>query len=164
MGDVLLSCARQEITIFALFLFRQEGGCYFLVPGKKLHYLPFSCFGKRVGVTFLYQTRNYIICPFLVSARKGRKEADLKGAELLAPASKASPLRNPRRASPVAPENLNLDPVQAENVPIFCLKERLSRIGRAAFAEQPPPVSPYVCNLRSLRCRAVMALRDGRGT
>jgi len=63
-----------------------------------------------------------ILCPFLISARKGRKEADLKGAELIAPAIKAAPLRIPRRASPKALEHLNVNPVQAENVPIFCLK------------------------------------------
>ena len=44
----------------------------------------------------------------------------------------AAPFGNPRRASPLVPEHLNLNPVQAENVPIFCLKFTSVNIGRAA--------------------------------
>jgi len=46
----------------------------------------------------------------------------------------APPLVYPPAASPQALEHLNLDPVQAENVPIFCLKLDMEHIGRAARA------------------------------
>ena len=41
---------------------------------------------------------------------------------MLAPASKAAPLRKPRRALTMALEHLNLNPVRTKNVPIFCTK------------------------------------------
>ena len=56
---------------------------------------------------------------FLVSARKVPKEADLRGAELIAPAIKAALLRIFRPASPLPLEHLNFDPVPHKNVPIF---------------------------------------------
>ena len=39
----------------------------------------------------------------------------------------APPLGTPRRALTKVPEHLNLDPVQAKNVPIFCLKGKISK-------------------------------------
>ena len=56
-------------------------------------------------------------------------------------------------------EHLNVNPVQAENVPIFCPKLRTFHIGRAARAEPPPSARRYVSYLRSLRCWEVMAKR-----
>ena len=41
---------------------------------------------------------------------------------MIAPAIKAAPLRNPRRALSMALEHLNLNPVRTNNVPIFCPK------------------------------------------
>ena len=50
----------------------------------------------------------------------------------------AAPFGNPRRASPLVPEHLNLNPVQAENVPIFCLKASASEDGWAEIGTFPP--------------------------
>ena len=75
----------------------------------------------------------------------------------------ATPLMDPPARIESALENLNLNSVQAENVPIFCLKVRFCHIGRAAFAEQPPAVRPYVRKFWPLRCRAVMVVRVGWG-
>ena len=58
-------------------------------------------------------------CPFLVSARKGRKEADLKGAESRAPARPSRPFKKSPARIADSLEQLNLDPVSSENVPIF---------------------------------------------
>ena len=44
------------------------------------------------------------------------------------------PLVYPLAASPSALEHLNLHPVHAENVPIFCMKFDAMRFGRAARA------------------------------
>ena len=62
---------------------------------------------------------------FLLLQEKNQKK-QAKGA-LTARSSRtgAAPFGNPRHASPQALEHLNLDPVHAENDPIFCMKYRL---------------------------------------
>ena len=71
---------------------------------------------------------------FLLLQEKNQKK-QAKGA-LNARCSRtgAAPFGNPRHAPPQALEHLNIDPVQAENVPIFCLKSASVNIGRAASA------------------------------
>ena len=95
---------------------------------------------------------------FLAPARKEPKEAGAKGAVCLAHLrAKSRPLggcapkracgrsRNPSRplayppaASPQAPEHLILNPVQAENILIFCLKDGASENGWAEIGTFPP--------------------------
>ena len=62
-------------------------------------FVPFSCFGKKRAKR---------------SRHKGRCNACSR--------NHSRPLVYPPAASPWALEHLNLDPVQAENVPIFGLK------------------------------------------
>ena len=99
----------------------------------------------------IYLTIVLFILFLLLQEKNQKKQA--KGA-LNARSSRtgAAPFGNPRHASPLVPEHLNLNPVQAENVPIFCLKFGASCIGRAArvpkgisFGHEPPPTAkPYV--------------------
>ena len=74
----------------------------------------------------------------------------------------AAPFGNPRRTSPLVPEHLNLNPVQAENLPIFCLKFTSVNIAGRRERQPPPTAKPYISKLRSLRCWAVVAVRPGR--
>ena len=93
----------------------------------------------------------FYILVLLLQEKNQKKQA--KGA-LTARSSRtgAAPFGNPRRASPQALEHLNVNSVQAENVPIFCLKFGAEEIGRAArvpkgipFGHEPPPsAGPYV--------------------
>ena len=75
-------------------------------------------------------------------AQRRAKSRPLGGCALHAPAGaaaiEAAPFGNPRPASPWALEHLNLDPVQAENVPIFCLKVGASEDGWAEIGTFPP--------------------------
>ena len=75
---------------------------------------------------------------FLLLQEKNQKK-QAKGA-LNARSSRtgAAPFGNPRRASPRALEHLNLDSVQAENVPIFCLKFGFSEDEWAGIGTFPP--------------------------
>ena len=83
-----------------------------------------------------------IFAPFLFRQERCPKEADLKGAELLAPASKAAPLRKPRPALSKALEQLNLKLVPDKNVPIFAGQFSALHIGRAGRAAAPAIVGP----------------------
>ena len=78
------------------------------------------------------------LCSFLAPARKEPKEAVQRDAVSIAPAIEAAPFGNPGPASPLALEHLNLNPVQAENVPIFCLKFGASENGWAEIGTFPP--------------------------
>ena len=100
--------------------------------------------------------------PFLFRQERCPKEADLKGAELLAPASKAMnygaiatgnrpilircaehhPLRISRPALSKTLEQLNLKPVPGKNVPIFTGQFSAAHIGRAGRAAAPAIVCP----------------------
>ena len=57
--------------------------------------------------------------PFLFRQERCPKEADLRGAELIAPAIKAALLRIFRPALSTPLEHLNLKSVPSKNVPIF---------------------------------------------
>ena len=90
---------------------------------------------------------------FSCSCKKRTKRSSLKEAlYVLLPQSEPPSLRIHPAASPKPLEHLNLNPVQAENVPIFCLKFGAEEIGRAArvpkgipFGHEPPPTArPYV--------------------
>ena len=81
---------------------------------------------------------------FLVSARKVPQEVDLRGAELLAPASKAALLGISRPALSKALEQLNLKPVPGKNVPIFAGQFSALHIGRAGRAAAPAIVCPDI--------------------
>ena len=76
------------------------------------------------------------ICYFLVAEQESNQRSQLKEAlSRLLPQSKPPSLRiHPTRIA-VSAQHLNSDSVQAENVPIFCLKFDASNIGRAAFTE-----------------------------
>ena len=85
--------------------------------------------------------------------KKVTKEAGIGEAlYVLLPQSEPPSLRILPAAWPKPLEHLNLNPVQAENVPIFCLKFGAEEIGRAArvpkgisFGHEPPPTArPYV--------------------
>ena len=58
----------------------------------------FSTFHRCCGENLDCKKSKVQSCTFLASPRKVPKEGDLKGAELIAPAIKAAPLGNPRRA------------------------------------------------------------------
>ena len=60
-----------------------------------------------------------ISAPFLSRQERCPKEADLRGAELIAPAIKAALLRIFRPALSTPLEHLNLKSVPSKNVPIF---------------------------------------------
>ena len=55
-----------------------------------------------------------------------------------APAREAALLKNPPGRIAVSAEHLNIDPVQAENVPIFCLKAGALEDGWAEIGTFPP--------------------------
>ena len=71
---------------------------------------------------------------FSCSCKKSTKRSSHKGRCTSCSRNPSRPLVYPPAASPVTLEHLNLDPVQAENVPIFCLKFGAVNIGRAARA------------------------------
>ena len=78
------------------------------------------------------------IYSFLAPARKEPKEAGTRGPVSRAPARQSRPLVKPPAASPWALEHLNLNPVQTENVPIFCMKFGSSEAGWAGIGTFPP--------------------------
>ena len=80
-----------------------------------------------------------IICPFLVSARKGRKEADIRGT-FYKPSPLYIPLRNltgpqvttiRRECTDSRPSVLKCTKLQAENRDIFCLNRIWVKVLRA---------------------------------
>jgi hypothetical protein len=77
---------------------------------------------------------------FSCSCKKRTKRSRHRGGVVcLAPAIQATRPYVPHpAASPQAPEHLNLNPVQAENVPIFCLKGSASENGWAEIGTFPP--------------------------
>ena len=87
---------------------------------------------------------SWMFAPFLFRQERCPKEADLRGAELLAPASKAALLGISRPALSKALEQLNLKPVPGKNVPIFTGQFSALRIGRAGRAAAPATVSPDI--------------------
>ena len=64
---------------------------------------------------------------FLLLQEKNQKKQSQGALSVLLPQSDPPPCVSPGRIAGSA-EHLNLDPVQAENVPIFCLKVRQLRI------------------------------------
>ena len=88
---------------------------------------------------------------FLLLQEKNQKKQAQGALYVLLPQSEPPPCGTPGRIAGRL-EHLNLDPVHAENVPIFCMKVRLCMIGRAArvpkgipFGHEPPPSAwPYV--------------------
>ena len=99
----------------------------------------------------VYFTIGFYVFFLLLQEKNQKKQA--KGA-LNARSSRtgAAPFGNPRHASPQALEHLNIDPVQAENVPIFCLKSASVNIGRAARASAAANSKTIRLFFRSLRC------------
>ena len=103
---------------------------------------------------------------FLAPARKEPKEAGTRGAVRPCSRTGSRPLVYPPAASPAVPEHLNLDSVQAENVPIFCLKFGLYRIGRAARARAAAiskTIRPNFSVVKVLGSYIVRAGRFSRG-
>ena len=80
---------------------------------------------------------------FLLLQEKNQKKQVQGALYVLLPQSKPPPCRSPGRIAGHS-AYFNLNPVQAENVPIFCLKFGAEEIGRAARAEPPPTARPYV--------------------
>ena len=103
-------------------------------------------------------------CPFLVSARKGRKEADTRGTELLAPASKAVPLCIPRPASPAARSNLTRSCFFRKCSDFLkkvrCLPHRQGGESDSRRQQQGNTFTEF----RPLRCWEVTQVRAGWGT
>jgi len=71
---------------------------------------------------------------FLFRQEKGEKKPTQEALSCRAPARQSRPLVYPPAHIAGSAQHLNLNPVQAENVPIFCLKFGASYIGRAARA------------------------------
>ena len=74
---------------------------------------------------------------FLLLQEKNQKKQSQGALSVLLPQSDPPPCVSPGRIAGSA-EHLNLDPVQAENVPIFCLKYGASEIGWAEIGTFPP--------------------------
>ena len=70
---------------------------------------------------------------FLLLQEKNQKKQAQGALYVLLPQSEPPPCGTPGRIAGRL-EHLNLDPVHAENVPIFCMKVRSCMIGRAASA------------------------------
>ena len=148
LRTTILFCPQANVDEFSLFhRLCGENFCFELCTGKV------STIHSPCGKIF---DNNGTVCTFLAPARKVRKEAGTRGVVLSrsrAPKTVnygmiaagnhghfdslrgAQPLVYPPARIESALENLNLNSVQAENVPIFCLKVRFSGIGRAALAE-----------------------------
>ena len=80
---------------------------------------------------------------FLLLQEKNQKKQAQGALYVLLPQSNPPPCVSPGRIAGGL-EHLNLNPVHAENVPIFCMKFATQLIGRAARAEPPPTVKLYV--------------------
>jgi hypothetical protein len=80
---------------------------------------------------------HWFLILFLLLQEKNQKK-QLQGAlYVLLPQSKPPPCISPGRTAGSA-EHLNINPVQAENVPIFCLKFRAFENGWAEIGTFPP--------------------------
>ena len=74
---------------------------------------------------------------FLLLQEKNQKKQSQGALNVLFPQSDPPPCVSPGRIA-IGAAHLNLNPVQAENVPIFCLKYGASEFGWAEIGTFPP--------------------------
>jgi len=97
---------------------------------------------------------------FLLLQEKNQKKQSQGALSVLLPQSDPPPCVSPGRIAG-SWSHFNLDSVQAENVPIFCLKITSVNIGRAASAAAAANSKTIRLFFSSLRCWAVVAVRPG---